>query len=270
MTESAIDGRHRRARFGVESLVVRVADGDFPTVVNSGYTVKITHGGSAPPFQYLGRTQGSPVPGAVTVIEPHEVVSCLDQDKAAADGQAIVQLMFIDADLMPVGTGRPRFHEVTYPDRSLFNGITALHRGLAHGEDELDLESSLIHLLTILLARHADAPGAVSPTLRPRALRQVRDMLHSQLSSNIKLDDLAAVAGCSKRHLIRSFRQAYGVPPHHYRTLLRLARAKSLLAAGRSVAETAAELGYCDQSQLNRHFRREFGMSAGGYARTVR
>ncbi|CAM5370663.1 Helix-turn-helix transcriptional regulator OS=Streptomyces tendae OX=1932 GN=F3L20_27095 PE=4 SV=1 [Streptomyces tendae] len=178
--------------------------------------------------------------------------------------------MFIDADLMPVGTGRPRFHEVTYPDRSLFNGITALHRGLAHGEDELDLESSLTHLLTVLLARHADAPGAVSPTLRPRALRQVREMLHSQLSSNIKLDDLAAVAGCSKRHLIRSFRQAYGVPPHHYRTLLRLARAKSLLAAGRSVAETAAELGYCDQSQLNRHFRREFGMSAGGYARTVR
>ncbi|MCP9994655.1 helix-turn-helix transcriptional regulator [Streptomyces sp. enrichment culture] len=206
----------------------------------------------------------------MTVIEPHEVVSCLDQDKAAADGQAIVQLMFIDADLMPVGTGRPRFHEVTYPDRSLFNGITALHRGLAHGEDELDLESSLIHLLTVLLARHADAPGAVSPTLRPRALRQVREMLHSQLSSNIKLDDLAALAGCSKRHLIRSFRQAYGVPPHHYRTLLRLARAKSLLAAGRSVAETAAELGYCDQSQLNRHFRREFGMSAGGYARTVR
>ncbi|MEU9553705.1 AraC family transcriptional regulator [Streptomyces werraensis] len=206
----------------------------------------------------------------MTVIEPHEVVSCLDQDKAAADGQAIVQLMFIDADLMPVGTGRPRFHGVTYPDRSLFNGITALHRGLAHGEDELDLESSLIHLLTVLLARHADAPGAVSPTLRPRALRQVREMLHSQLSSNIKLDDLAAVAGCSKRHLIRSFRQAYGVPPHHYRTLLRLARAKSLLAAGRPVAETAAELGYCDQSQLNRHFRREFGMSAGGYARTVR
>ncbi|WP_437099720.1 helix-turn-helix transcriptional regulator [Streptomyces sp. enrichment culture] len=206
----------------------------------------------------------------MTVIEPHEVVSCLDQDKAAADGQAIVQLMFIDADLMPVGTGRPRFHGVTYPDRSLFNGITALHRGLAHGEDELDLESSLIHLLTVLLARHADAPGAVSPTLRPRALRQVREMLHSQLSSNIKLDDLAALAGCSKRHLIRSFRQAYGVPPHHYRTLLRLARAKSLLAAGRSVAETAAELGYCDQSQLNRHFRREVGMSAGGYARTVR
>lgn len=270
MTESASDGCHRRARFGVESLVVRAADGVFPTVVNGGYTVKITHGGSAPPFQYLGRTQGPPVPGAVTVIEPHEVVSCLDQDKAAADGQAIVQLMFIDADLMPVGTGRPRFREVTYPDRSLFNGIAALHRGLAHGEDELDLESSLIRLLTVLLARHADAPGAASPTLRPRALRQVREMLHSQLNSNIKLDDLAAVAGCSKGHLLRSFRQAYGVPPHHYRTLLRLARAKSMLAAGRSVAETAAELGYCDQSQLNRHFRREFGMSAGGYARSVR
>jgi AraC-like DNA-binding protein len=269
MVESAIDGR-RRARFGVESLVVRATDGDFPTAVNAGYTLKITHGGSAPPFQYLGRTQGPPVPGAVTVIEPHEVVSCLEQDKAAADGRAVVQLMFLDADLMPVGTDRPRFPQVTYPDRGLFDGITALHRDLAHDEDELTLESSLIRMVDVLLTRHADAPGSASPALRPRALLQVREMLHSHLDSNITLDDLAAVAGCSKRHLIRSFRQAYGVPPHQYRTLLRLAGAKSMLIAGRSVAETAAELGYCDQSQLNRHFRRRFGMSAGGYARAVR
>ncbi|MDX3092532.1 MULTISPECIES: helix-turn-helix transcriptional regulator [Streptomyces] len=204
------------------------------------------------------------------MIEPHEVVSCLEQDKAAADGQAVVQLMFLDADLMPVGTDRPRFHQVTYPDRGLFDGIATLHRDLAQGEDELDVESSLIRLVDVLLTRHADAPGAASPTLRPRALRHVREMLHSHLNTNITLDDLAAVAGCSKRHLIRSFRQAYGVPPHQYRTLLRLAGAKSMLIAGLSVAETAAELGYCDQSQLNRHFRRRFGMSAGGYARAVR
>ncbi|MGC8918607.1 helix-turn-helix transcriptional regulator [Streptomyces sp. PG2] len=197
-------------------------------------------------------------------------MSCLEQDKAAADGQAVVQLMFLDADLMPVGTGRPRFHQVTYPDRGLFDGIATLHRDLAQGEDELDVESSLIRLVDVLLTRHADAPGAASPTLRPRALRHVREMLHSHLNTNITLDDLAAVAGCSKRHLIRSFRQAYGVPPHQYRTLLRLAGAKSMLIAGLSVAETAAELGYCDQSQLNRHFRRRFGMSAGGYARAVR
>nr|WP_240964000.1 AraC family transcriptional regulator [Streptomyces sp. C1-2] len=178
--------------------------------------------------------------------------------------------MFLDADLMPVGTDRPRFHQVTYPDRGLFDGIATLHRDLAQGEDELDVESSLIRLVDVLLTRHADAPGAASPTLRPRALRHVREMLHSHLNTNITLDDLAAVAGCSKRHLIRSFRQAYGVPPHQYRTLLRLAGAKSMLIAGLSVAETAAELGYCDQSQLNRHFRRRFGMSAGGYARAVR
>lgn len=57
MVESAIDGR-RRARFGVESLVVRAADGDFPTAVNSGYTVKITHGGSAPLFSTSGEPRG--------------------------------------------------------------------------------------------------------------------------------------------------------------------------------------------------------------------
>lgn len=44
----------------------------------------------------------------------------------------------------------------------------------------------------------------------------------------------------------------------------------AMLVTGRSVAEVAATLGYCDQSQLNRHFRRVLGMSAGAYAKTVR
>ncbi|MFG1694724.1 helix-turn-helix domain-containing protein [Nonomuraea sp. NPDC049309] len=69
---------------------------------------------------------------------------------------------------------------------------------------------------------------------------------------------------------MRSFQRAYGVPPHRYRNLVRLARAKEMPAAGKSVAEVAGELGFFDQSHLNRHFRQPFGMSAGAFAKAVR
>lgn len=141
---------------------------------------------------------------------------------------------------------------------------------MTRGEDRLALQSTFAGLLDSLVTRHATTSGAASPTVGYRALRQVRQLLHDRLDTNIGLDELAAVAGYSPHRLLRSYRQAYGVPPHRYRTLLRLDRARSMLAAGRSVADVAAELGYFDQSQLNRHFRQVFGMSAGTYARAVR
>ncbi|GAA5039324.1 AraC-like DNA-binding protein [Thermocatellispora tengchongensis] len=239
--------------------------------LDTGYAIKITLGGAPPPMRYRGRVHDSAAPGMVTVVEPDEVVYSLGRD--ATTHRLFSHILVVDAGLMPAGAGRadrPRFRELRYHDRALFDGIAVLHSSLAHGDDRLTLQSTLTGLLDNLVSRHATAPGAVSPVLRPRALRQVRELLHDRLDDNIGLDELASVAGCGKHHLIRSFQHAYGVPPHRYRNLLRLARARSLLAVGRSVAEVAAELGFFDQSHLNRHFRQSYGMSAGAYAKAVR
>jgi AraC-like DNA-binding protein len=44
-------------------------------------------------------------------------------------------------------------------------------------------------------------------------------------------------------------------------------RAKELLAAGVRPSEIAPRVGFYDQSQLNRHFRRIVGTTPGAYAR---
>ena len=253
---------------GVEVLSGRIPNYTCPRfTLSSSYTIKIRHRGAPPPVRYRGRKQEAGAAGAVTVVEPDEVMQALGGNEARAE----FDLLLVDAELMPRGaSGLPQFHRLAYPDRGLFDGIAALHRGLARGEDRLALQSVLTCLLDSLVARHATAPGPADPALGPPALRRVRQVLHDRLDANVSLEELAAVAGCGKHHLVRSFRQVYGVPPHRYRTLLRLDRAMAMLVRGRSVADVAATLGYCDQSQLNRHFRQALGMSAGAYAKTVR
>jgi AraC-like DNA-binding protein len=253
---------------GVEVLSGRIPDYTCPRfTLSSSYTIKIRYCSAPPPVRYRGREQESGAAGAVTVVEPDEVLQALGGKEAKAE----FDLLLVDAELMPRGaSGPPRFHRLAHPDRGLFDGIAALHRGVARDEDRLTLQSVLTCLLDSLVTRHAAAPCRAAPRLGPPALRRVRQVLHDRLDANVSLDELAAVAGCGKHHLVRSFRQVYGVPPHRYRTLLRLDRAMAMLVTGRPVADVAATLGYCDQSQLNRHFRRALGMSAGAYARTVR
>lgn len=252
---------------GVEVLNVRTADYSHEKfMLHTGYTVKISHGGATAPVRYRGQDHTPGGTGTVTVVEPDEIMQALDTSTTTVD----IRVLLVEAaHLQDVGrqAALPRFRQLTYADHSLFNDTAALHNSLAWETDQLTLQSRFAILIANLVGRHAVASDTPAPASRTRELRQVRQILHEQLDANITLDELAALAGCSRYHLIRSFRQAYGAPPHRYRTLLRLARARQLLTTHRSVAEVAAELGYFDQSQLNRHFRQAYGMSAGAYAK---
>ncbi len=86
--------------------------------------------------------------------------------------------------------------------------------------------------------------------------------------------DLAALSdsvGLSPCHFSRAFKQATGLPPHRYQIMLRIDRAKELLAGSPlSIADVAAAVGYDDQGQLARLFRREVGITPSQYRRERR
>jgi AraC-like DNA-binding protein len=102
----------------------------------------------------------------------------------------------------------------------------------------------------------------------PRAVRRARAFLHDALADKITLDALAEHAALDKFHLVRAFRAEVGLPPYEYLTHLRVSRARELLRRGVLVAEIAQAVGFCDESQLHRHFRRIVGVAPGAYARS--
>jgi AraC-like DNA-binding protein len=99
-------------------------------------------------------------------------------------------------------------------------------------------------------------------------VRRARAFLHDALSDKVTLDDLAAHAGLDKFHLVRAFRAEVGLPPYEYLTHLRVWKARELLERGALVADAAQSVGFYDESQLHRHFRRIVGITPGRFSRS--
>ncbi len=138
-----------------------------------------------------------------------------------------------------------------------------------HGRDPRLVRDTALDDLVDVLTGQPDGPvggiGAASSRTVPVAMRRLRDLLQARMSEEIGLDRLAQEVGTDRFRLTRQFRTAYGVAPHAYLVQLRLNAARSYLAAGMAPAETAAAVGFADQSHLGRWFRRAYRLTPAAY-----
>ena len=97
----------------------------------------------------------------------------------------------------------------------------------------------------------------------PAQLRPVLQRLQGQPPAS--LEHLSQLAGMSRYQLIRAFRAATGMTPHAYQLNLSVNRARHRLHAGVALADIACELGFADQSHLQRVFKAHAGTTPGRY-----
>lgn len=127
--------------------------------------------------------------------------------------------------------------------------------------------------LTLLLAEIACAMGGRLPQEALEGggrIANLQDWLAADLARQPSLDEMAAYLGLSRFHLLRSFQKQVGLSPRQWAMQLRTRRAQALLRAGLPATEVAHELGFADQSHLNRHFRAAYGVSPGSFQRALR
>jgi AraC family transcriptional regulator len=136
---------------------------------------------------------------------------------------------------------------------------TGWETGALYGDHlGMSLSIALIQKYSRDLAISPQAKGGIS---RVR-LQRVLDYIAANGHLDIKLGDLADVAGMSRFHFARLFRQDMGVTPHRYLMDQRLQQAKALLRLDtRSVSEVAAETGFANAGHFARVFRRYAGVS---------
>ncbi len=128
--------------------------------------------------------------------------------------------------------------------------------------------------LAVALAAHTLRQTAGCPTLDTRGassaaierVMQVVQLIEEAPGSDLGLERLAALAGLSPYHFLRTFEQAAGTTPHQYvvRARLRLA-AQRLADAPDKIIDIALDCGFEDVSNFNRAFRAEFGASPRAY-----
>ena len=105
----------------------------------------------------------------------------------------------------------------------------------------------------------------------PRArLKRILEHIAENSHLDLRLDDLAQVAGMSRFHFARLFRSDMGISPHQYLIGQRLQKAKALLRldAG-TVGEVAIETGFANGTSFARAFRRRVGVSPQEWKRQI-
>jgi AraC family transcriptional regulator len=116
-----------------------------------------------------------------------------------------------------------------------------------------------------LVARHSSLARKFSPNgnggLTGYRLKQVLAFIEEQLTEDLSLERIAAVAGVSSSHLNTLFRHSMGVAVHQYVIQRRVELAKTLLLQEKkSITDIALEAGFAHQSHLARHMRRMLGL----------
>jgi len=150
-----------------------------------------------------------------------------------------------------------------------YQAFDHLFTQLLDESDPQAAESLLIEFLAArFLGRFAPAREAVPPD-RHRA-RRVRELIMDQLEANLSLDEFAAHSGLSRYHLIRSFKESYGLAPHAFQLDQRIQKARALLRGGCTLADTAHRLGFADQAHFQRHFKRRMAVTPKQYQRFFR
>ncbi|MCW1430342.1 helix-turn-helix transcriptional regulator [Novosphingobium sp. JCM 18896] len=103
------------------------------------------------------------------------------------------------------------------------------------------------------------------PLLLRRLLR-AKDRMDALSHEDWPVARLASVSGVSEAHFARSFRQAFGVPPHRYLLTRRIERAKALLRdTDMAVTAIAFETGWNSLGTFGRTFRDVTGESPGEF-----
>src|SRR3982751_3328525 len=103
------------------------------------------------------------------------------------------------------------------------------------------------------------------PALLRRLLR-AKDRMDAASEEDWPVERLASVSGVSEAHFARSFKDAFGVPPHRYLLTRRIERATALLRdTDAPIIDIAFQTGWASLGTFGRVFRDVTGESPSGF-----
>jgi transcriptional regulator GlxA family with amidase domain len=132
----------------------------------------------------------------------------------------------------------------------------------------------LQYILTPILCQLLDVDMSDSDLLIERdvlhpAVSKAQAIIREQCADRVDISDLASSVDLDMRYLISLFRLATGTTPHQFQIAMRVEMARALLEQHLPLCEVAARSGFADQSHLNRHFRRRYGLTPGVFREAV-
>jgi len=254
---------------GLEVMSARWVKHSFAPHMHDFYAISLNYGGQGT-FDCRGQTHDAS-PHTCNLIAPGEI----HNGRAVSDYGWAYRNLYIEPALMASlfvsldrkGPFVDRFESPLVSDQILASCLARIFESLTESNSLMRNESLLLKVAARLVSDHFIPHQPARKIGRENAaIGRVREWLDAYSAQNVSIHVLAQMANLSPYYLVRTFHKQVGVAPHQYQTILRAHHARKLLASGRPIAQVASEVGFCDQSHLNRCFKQSFGVTPGKYA----
>ena len=238
---------------GIVAVTARSARG-FARHTHDQFGIGLVMGGAQ--TSASGRGQVEVQAGDLITVNPGEVHDGLPVD----DRGRVWRMLYLDPTAMARLTGRRA--EFAFPTLRRPGLADSFHRLFSAVFDPSLHLASEVELTKLSAALDDRVPKHSTSANVTGAIEALQD----DPANPVTLAELAALAGQTRFHFLRSFAKATGLTPHAFQVQARLHLARRLILSGKPLAEVAAEAGFADQSHLTRFFTRSYGMTPGGYA----
>jgi AraC-like DNA-binding protein len=255
---------------GMEILRARCYEHSYPPHFHDEFVIAAFARGAQ--RTRICRQQGIAAAGTVMVIMPGEVHTgeAVERDEgwdycAFYPSASLVNQI---ADTVIGGKGELNFgQEGMRHNPLLAQQMLQASAVMMQSPDAVEKECALFLVLNALLRQQGErtVKGELQSAMRAD-IRQAVDFLHSEYHQPLAVSEIAAAAGLSEFHFMRTFHKHTGLSVHQYLTQIRLTRAKHMLSLGRDAAQTANDVGFFDQSHFIKKFRAHFGITPGAFA----
>lgn len=247
---------------GIERIEARFKGRGFDPHRHDTYAIGLTLNG-VQTFRYRGTSHAS-LPGQIIVIHPDE----LHDGGAGTSSGLRYRMIYVQPEDIRQATEATGVRSLPHLAAPVFTDPhlqAILRECLEDIDNEIgDLRrSSFLAELAAGLCRVGDTGSRGMGLVDWAALEECADYLKESFRDPVRVSDLEKIADLDRFTLSRQFKRAYGTSPHRYLLMRRLGHAKQLLVNGKTLADAAHESGFADQSHMNRHFRRAFGMTPG-------
>lgn len=130
--------------------------------------------------------------------------------------------------------------------------------------DLLEKQTEVVEFMSDLMQNLAQQP--LAPEFQaPDTLTALARYLDYHAADDVSLEKLCELSGYSPGHLIRAFKQYFGLTPHAYLVNRRIQLGRMDLKNGTPIAEAALNAGFADQPHFQRVFKRLMAATPNQY-----
>lgn len=247
----------------IELTLASVKEFEFDRHIHLDYHIGSVSSGC---LQYLhhGRsyTMGT---GLLSIINPDEVHTGASKSVNGYTGHFMaIPPTFINLISQNFKQPEAFFSKSLIDDPYLYNAFMYLHNiAISHPYEaqHLQLETVMLAFASELVQRYGGVSfdvGEHVSRLSRRQLNHIKDLFHADPSQSFQLQELSEPLGLSKFQFLRQFKQSMGITPHAYFKRIRLEYAKRALSKGSDISDVAYQVGFFDQSHLNKAFKQAY------------